>query len=85
MDQQQIMDLAQKGALARDQERYHQLLTEIDSVCATLQRASVMMLPGALDDIKEKEITLATRKLELLLPEARALKAKLAKAGIYVW
>lgn len=84
-DHQQIMELAQKGALAQKQERYRELLTEIDSVCGTLQRAATMMIPGNLEEIKDQEIALASRKLDRLLPEARALKAELQKAGVYVW
>lgn len=84
-DHQQIMDLAKKGALAQKQERYSDLLTEIDSACGTIQRASTMMVPGNLEEIKEAEIALASRKLDRLLPEARALKAELQKAGVYVW
>jgi hypothetical protein len=84
-DHQQIMDLAQQGALAQKQVRYKQLLAEIDSACATVQRAATMMLPGNLDDIKELEISQASRALDRLLPEARSLKAELAKANVYVW
>jgi hypothetical protein len=84
-DHRQIMELAQKGALAKKQERYQDLLGEISSACAALQRASLMLLPGSLDDIKEGEIALAAKKLQHLLPEARALKAELEKAGVYVW
>ncbi len=85
MDHQQIMDLAQKGALAQKQERYRELLTEIDSACATVRRASLMMLPGHLEEIKDDEILLAAKKLQQLLAEARALKAELEKANVYVW
>ncbi len=84
-DHQQIIDLAKKGALAQRKEHFDELLADIHSACATVQRASVMMLPGNLEDIKEQEIVLAARKLERLLPEARALKAELERAGIYVW
>jgi|GEM_PF-905759 hypothetical protein len=85
MDSREILELAQKGALAQKEERYRELATEISSKCATLQRASLMLLPGALDDIKEEEILVAARKLKELLAEARPLKAELANAGIHVW
>lgn len=84
-DHQQIMDLAQKGALAQKREHYSELLTEIDIVCAAIRGACFMMTPGNLDEIKELEIALGSKKLNRLLPEARALKAELQKAGVYVW
>lgn len=83
MDQKEIMELAQKGALAQKQKRYKELATEINMKCATVQRASLML--GSLDNIKEEEILLAARRLKELLAEARPLKAELEKAGIYVW
>ncbi len=85
MDSRDILELAQKGALAKKRERYRELLTEIDSKLATIQRASLMLLPGNLDDIKDEEILLAARGLRELLAEARPLKAELEKAGFYGW
>jgi hypothetical protein len=85
MDQQQIMELAQMGALRKKEERYKELLTEIDMKCATVRGSSMMLMPGNLDEIKEEAILLAARRLLELLPEARRLKAELEKAGVYVW
>lgn len=84
-DHQQIMDLARRGALAQKKEHYKALLAEIENLCGTLQRASVMMLPGNLDDIKEDQIKLASGKLHQILPEARALKKELEREGLSVW
>jgi len=85
MEQDQLLAMAQKGALAAKESRYRELLIEISLKCATLQRASIMLLPGALDDIKEDEILLSAKTLVDLLAEARPLRAELKKVGVYVW
>ncbi len=85
VDHNAMMELARDGALARKQRHYKELLTEIENLCATVQRASVMMLPGNLDDIKEGQIKVASDRLNQILPEARALKRELEKEGLSVW
>jgi hypothetical protein len=84
-DHQDIMDLAKKGALAKKQERYRELLAEIETNCETAQTATVMLLPGSLDDIKEERLARASANLSRLLPEARQLKKELEKAGLCVF
>ncbi len=79
------MDLAKRGALAKKQERYRELLEEIGALCEAIQGATLMMLPGNLDDIKEERIALASQKLTKLLPEGRQLKKELEAAGICIW
>ena len=85
MDHQDIMDLAKKGALAQKQERLRGLLAEIETQCEAAQMATVMLMPGQLEDIKEQRLAQASANLNKLLPEARQLQKELEKAGLCVW
>ena len=81
-DHKKIMELARKGAL---QERYRELLAEIQTNCEVAQTSTVMLLPGALDEIKEGRLAQASANLSKLLPEARQLKKELEAAGLCAW
>jgi hypothetical protein len=81
-DLNDLKDLAKDGLIVRKSKRYRELLDEIEGLCKTVQLATLMLMPGNLNDLKIGQAEQAILKLKMLVPEALKLKAELEKEGV---